>query len=115
MDTPALGPAVGFEDEAEGSDAAGQNDLEAALGQRLRSGYARARLAEALYEIALDGLHPCPRSLPDPRHRAWLREALGGPIEAATDEALLVLVARTLEALEGAPEPVVTCLVERAR
>jgi hypothetical protein len=115
METLISGHAGGFEAEVAIVDETLVGELAACVTHRLSSSYARARLAEALYEIVLDGLHPCPRSLPDPADRAWLREALARPIEAATDEALLVLVARTLDAFEEAPEAVVSCLVERAR
>ncbi len=90
-------------------------ELEASIEHRLSSAYARARLAEALYEIVLDGLHPCPRSVPDPADRDWLREALTRPIEQATSDALRTLVDETVVALEAAPPAVVTCLVERER
>jgi hypothetical protein len=115
METLILGHAGGIEAEVADADETFVGELEACVAHRLSSSYARARLGEALYEIVLDGLHPCPRSLPDPADRAWLREALARPIEAATDEALQVLVARTLDAFEGAPQTVVNCLVERAR
>jgi hypothetical protein len=91
------------------------DELEASVEHRLDSTYARGRLAEALYEVVLDGLHPCPRSLPDPADRAWLRDALARPIEQATAEALRVLIEQMLVALEAAPDPVLTCLVDRAR
>jgi hypothetical protein len=55
------------------------------IRRRLGSAYAQARLAEALYEIALEGLDP---SLTGPAAHAWLRVALERPITRATDAAL---------------------------
>ncbi|HET7678375.1 MAG TPA: hypothetical protein VFK38_11060 [Candidatus Limnocylindrales bacterium] len=63
----------------------------------------RAHVSAALFEAGLDGLHPCAREMALPGDREWVREALAGPVAAATDAALEVLTDTLAEALRGAP------------
>jgi len=58
------------------------------LRRRLGSAYARARLAEALFDIALEGMDPDRSSRSAAAARAWLRVALEVPIGRASDAAL---------------------------
>jgi hypothetical protein len=70
-----------------------------ALGCRVNSTYARARLAQALHEVALDALDPSP-SLGE-REREWLRGAIERPIRLATQAALGTFAAELERALLG--------------
>ncbi|MEO5964268.1 MAG: hypothetical protein ABIR11_02290 [Candidatus Limnocylindrales bacterium] len=56
--------------------------------RRLGSAYAQAKLAEALFEIALDGIDPALAGPQAPAARAWLRVGLERPITRATEAAL---------------------------
>ncbi len=71
-----------------------------ALACRIHSSYARARLSEALHDIALDAVHPNPRLTAG--ERDWLRAALARPIRIATEAALGTLSAELERALEDA-------------
>ena len=70
----------------------------------LTTSYARDRVAEALYEILLDGLTCSPCDLPATHDREWIRGALAGPIQETTSAALRALVWEMAHALEDAPE-----------
>jgi hypothetical protein len=61
------------------------------LDHRMHSAFARARLAGALHEIALDSIHPPPQM--SEREREWLRHALERPIRVATEAAIGTLIA----------------------
>ena len=50
------------------------------IRRRIGSAYARAKLAEALFEIAREGVDPALAGACAPAGRAWLRVALEGPI-----------------------------------
>lgn len=89
------------------------------IRRRLGSAYAHARRAEALFEVAREGVDPALAGPAAPAARAWLRVALAGPITRATDAALdrfcaeLELIAQDAPAelraalgLEGGEEPV---------
>lgn len=97
------------------------------IRRRLGSAYAQARLAEALFEVAREGIDPALAGPAAPAARAWLRVALAGPITRATEAALdrfcaeLELVAdeapeelRAALGLEPGAEPV-TAAERRAR
>jgi hypothetical protein len=76
------------------------------LDHRMHSAFARARLAEALYEIAMDSIDPSP--LVSTREREWLRTALQRPIRVATEAAIGTLIAELeqefVEHLSCAPD-----------
>jgi len=70
------------------------------IARQVVSEYARDKVAKALYEAALEGLDCGPCELPSATDREWLRAALAGPLQDATDAALTTLrrsVGRTLE------------------
>lgn len=58
------------------------------IRRRLGSAYAQARLAEALFEIAREGMDPAFAGPDAQAARAWLRVALERPITRATEAAL---------------------------
>jgi hypothetical protein len=58
------------------------------IRRRLGSANARARLAEALFDIAREGMDPALVGPSAPAARAWLRVALEQPIACASDAAL---------------------------
>ncbi|HEY3336796.1 MAG TPA: hypothetical protein VGK16_16325 [Candidatus Limnocylindrales bacterium] len=58
------------------------------IRRRLGSAYARARLAEALFDIAREGMDRALTGPSAPAARAWLRVALEHPITRASDAAL---------------------------
>jgi hypothetical protein len=70
----------------------------------LTTSYARDRVAEALYEILLDGLTCSPCDLPAARDREWIRGSLAVPIQETTSAALRALVWEMARALEDAPD-----------
>jgi hypothetical protein len=70
----------------------------------LTTSYARDRVAEALYEILLDGLICSPCDLPATDDREWIRGALAVPIRETTSAALRALVWEMARALEDAPD-----------
>ena len=70
----------------------------------LTTAYARHRLAEALYEVLLDGFTEAPRDLPDVKDREWIRGALAVTIQQTTEAALRALVWEMTRALQEAPE-----------
>jgi hypothetical protein len=67
------------------------------LDHRIHCAYARARLAEALHDVALDAIDPSP--LVSEREREWLRHALERPIRVATEAAIGTLVAELEQVL----------------
>ena len=70
------------------------------IARQVVSEYARDKVTKALYEAALEGLAFGPCELPLATDREWLRTALAGPLQDATDAALRTLrqsVGRTLE------------------
>jgi hypothetical protein len=70
----------------------------------LTTSYARERVAEALYDVLLDGLTVAPRDLPEANDREWIRGALAVPIQETTSAALRALVWEMTRALQEAPE-----------
>jgi len=75
---------------------------------------ARDKVAEALYEVLLDGMQPGPCDLPEAADREWLRGAMAIPLQEATDSALETLVWQISQALEHAPNGLLDRL-ERSR
>ena len=69
----------------------------------LTTPYARHRVAEALYEVLLDGFSGTPCDLPEAKDREWIRGALAIPIQQTTSAALRALVWEMSHALEEAP------------
>ena len=76
------------------------------IRRRIGSAYARAKLAEALFEIAREGMDPALGAQCAPAGRAWLRVALEGPIASASDAALDRFCAELEVVALGAPEHV---------
>ena len=70
----------------------------------LTTTYARDRVAEALYEVLLDGLTCSPCDLPAADDREWIRGALAVPIQDTTSAALRTLVWEMARVLENAPD-----------
>ena len=70
----------------------------------LTTAYARHRVAEALYEVLLDGFSGAPRDMPEVTDREWIRGALAVTIQQTTEAALRALVWEMTRALEEAPE-----------
>jgi hypothetical protein len=70
----------------------------------LTTTYARDRVAEALYEVLLDGLTCSPCDLPAADDREWIRGALAIPIQDTTAAALRSLVWEMACVLENAPD-----------
>lgn len=80
------------------------------IRRRLGSARARARLAEALFEIAREGIDPAFAGPEAPAARAWLRVALERPITRATEAALDRFCAELGLAALAAPGHVRTAL-----
>lgn len=80
----------------------------------LTTSYARDRVAEALYEVLLDGLTCSPCDLPAAHDREWIRGALAVPIQETTSAALRSLVWEMARVLENAPDGVLDRL-DRSR
>ena len=73
------------------------------LARRVVTEYARDRIAQALYEAVLEGLEFGPRELPLQEDRDWIRGAIAGALQDATDGALEGLSWSVSRALEQAP------------
>ena len=83
------------------------------IRRRLGSDYARARLAEALFEIAREGMDPAVAAPGAAAARAWLRAALESPITRASEAALDRFCAELELAALDAPEAVRAALGAR--
>ena len=70
----------------------------------LTTTFAHDRVAEALYEVLLDGLTCSPCDLPAVGDREWIRGALAVPIQDTTEAALRTLVWEMARVLENAPD-----------
>lgn len=68
------------------------------------SAWARARVAEALYDVVVRGMEFGPCDLPRQSDRDWLRGAMAMPLQDATDAALQSLAWEMSLALAHAPE-----------
>jgi hypothetical protein len=86
-----------------------RDDLHDLIRRRSTSLYARMRLAEAVRSLAMDIVGD-DDSL-STADRAWLRQALAGPVNEATEEALRVLVAELAAAVRSAPARVRPAIV----
>jgi hypothetical protein len=73
------------------------------LDRQIATEYARDKVATALYEVILDGMEFGPRDLPSGEDREWIRAAIAGPLQEATEAALRVLASSLTRALERAP------------
>ena len=73
------------------------------LHRRVHTEYARARLAQATYEVAMDALHPALHEVTSSDERVWLRTALAKPLDLAVGAALDMLAIELDAALEEAP------------
>jgi hypothetical protein len=69
------------------------------LGGRVHTAFARARLAQALHEIALDALDPAPTL--GVEELEWLRRSFERPIGVATEAALGTFTAELEAVLLG--------------
>jgi hypothetical protein len=76
------------------------------LHRRVRTSFARARLGEAAYEVAMDALHPALHEITTADERAWLEDALADALGAAAEAALDVLEVELGNVLEEAPASV---------
>jgi len=74
-----------------------------AIERQIATEYGRDRIAKALYEVIHDGLEFGPRDLPTAADREWIRGAIAIPIQETTEVALHVLAWRLAQALERAP------------
>ena len=75
-----------------------------AVEVHIATGYARDKVAKALYEVIVDGVEFGPRDLPTSEDREWIRGAIAIPIQEATEIALHTLAWRLTQALERAPD-----------
>ena len=90
------------------------DEVIAVIQRRSRSLYARGRVAETLYSLALDIVGESDLS---PDDRAWLVEALTGPVAEASQAAIDALINELAVAFHAAPPrmrpPVVTAPISR--
>jgi hypothetical protein len=75
----------------------------------LETDFAHDRLATALFEILADGLDLGPCAVRSVGDRAWVRDAISGPIQRTANGAIERLVAELTRTLASGP----ACLVER--
>ena len=73
------------------------------LHRRVRTEFARARLTEAAYDAAMDALHPALHEVTSAEEKAWLRDALAGPLGLAVEASLDVLAVELAHMIERAP------------
>jgi hypothetical protein len=76
----------------------------ATVERLLSSAYAHSRVAEALYEVILDGLAFGPCDLPKADDREWVRGAMAIPIQEASGAAIRALAWEVTQAFEHAPD-----------
>ena len=74
-----------------------------ALADQVVTAYGRDQVAKALHEAIQDGLHFGPCDIPSARDRDWIRGAIAGPLQEATDAALDVLRSSLGRALAQSP------------
>jgi hypothetical protein len=73
------------------------------IERHIDTGYARDKVARALYEAIVDSVEFGPCDLPTVADRDWIRGAIAVPIQEATDVALRVLAWHLEQSLERAP------------
>ena len=81
-----------------------------AIERQIATDYGRDRIAKALYEVIHDRLPVGPRDLPTTADREWIRSALARPIQETTEVTLRVLAWRLAQALDRAPDGLLTRL-----
>jgi len=80
-----------------------------ALDHRLQSD-GRARVTQAIREVVIDCLSPQAREALSPDERAWLRQAIEGPVGDATGAALSTLLLGLSRMVDSAPPALVAKL-----
>ena len=78
------------------------------------SDHARDRLARATFEIVADGLDLGPIAVRSPADRAWVRDAIAGPIQRAAEHAITRLVDDLEASLDGGPPDLVARILAAA-
>jgi hypothetical protein len=78
------------------------------------SDHARDRLARAAFEIVADGLDLGPIAVRSAADRAWVREAIAGPIQRAAERAMTRLVDDLEVTLDGGPPDLVARILAAA-
>jgi len=74
------------------------------VARRIATAEAHARVAQALYEVLLEGTRFGPCDLALPRDCEWIRGAMALPIQEATDAALESVSWSMAQALELGPD-----------
>jgi hypothetical protein len=74
------------------------------IERQIDTGYARDKVARALYEAIVDSVEFGPCDLATAADRDWIRGAIAVPIQEATDVALRVLAWHLEQALERGPD-----------
>jgi hypothetical protein len=80
-----------------------------ALDRRLKSA-GRPRVSQAIREVVIDCLSPQAREALSPSERAWLRQAIEGPVGDATEAALSTLLLGLSRMVDEAPRALVAKL-----
>ena len=78
------------------------------------SDHARDRLARATFEIVADGLDLGPIAVRSAADRAWVRDAIAGPIQRAAEYAITRLVDDLEATLDGGPPDLVARILAAA-
>ena len=78
-----------------------------AVERQINTGFARDRVAHALYEVLVEGMEFGPCELPQAEDREWIRGAMAIPLQEATETALRSLSHGMARALERAPAELV--------
>jgi hypothetical protein len=71
---------------------------------RLRSAFARERIADALLGVALDAVEPFASDYLSADEYERLCDLVQGPVDAATDDALATIARELVSLAEGDPE-----------
>jgi len=110
----AAGPRQLVSVQVVGSDSAQVDEVVASIQRRSRSLYARGRVAETLYALALDIVGESDLSADD---RSWLVDALTKPVTEAAQTAIDALINELAVAFRAAPPrvrpPIITREVTR--
>lgn len=82
-----------------------------AIEHLVATDFARDRLARAAFDVLADGLDLGPIAIRTPADRAWVRNAIAGPIQQAADHALDRLVDELIDTFAiGRPDLVARIL-----